>query len=179
MKTIFTSLDLEMNQPSGRIIQIGVSVGDLITGEKLGAFDKLVSPGEALAPRIVTLCGITEQDIADKGVSLSEAYRELQEFLAPFSEVRQLNPLTWGGGDSMTLRSQAGVQDERWLFGRRWIDVKTVYTAWQHSQGREAIGGLSTSLKRMGLKFEGRPHSAEADAWNTFRMYLKLQSLLK
>ena len=179
MKTIFTSLDLEMNQPSGRIIQIGVSVGDLTTGEKLGAFERLIDPEESIDPRIVLLCGITDQDISSKGISLAEAYQELQDFLLPFSEVRQLNPLTWGGGDSITLRSQARVQDERWLFGRRWIDVKTVYTAWQHSQGREAIGGLSTSLKRMGLKFEGRPHSAEADAWNTFRMYLKLQSLLK
>lgn len=179
MKTIFTSIDLEMNQPSGKIIQIGVSVGNILTGEKLGAFEKVVSPGEPLDPRIVILCGITEQDISSKGVPLTEAYQELQDFLLPFSDVRQLNPLTWGGGDSMALRSQVGVQDERWLFGRRWTDVKTVYTAWQHSRGREAIGGLSTSLKQMGMKFEGRPHSAEADAWNTFRMYFKLQSLLK
>lgn len=177
-KSVCIALDLEMNQPSGAIIQVGLAAGDLRTGECLGSLEVLVSPGEPLSPSIIKLCGITDAMLAAEGVSLSAAHDRILEFLAPFAASRQLNPLTWGGGDSDTLRKQLGKDGETWAFGRRWIDTKTVYVAWQHAHGREARGGLRSSMKQLGLKFEGRAHTAAADAWNTFRMYRKLTQLM-
>ena len=44
MKELLVSLDLELNQPSRRIIQIGAVVGNIRTGEIVSRFDSKVSP---------------------------------------------------------------------------------------------------------------------------------------
>jgi len=50
-----TSLDLEMNQPSGKIIQIGAVVGDTATGEVSHRLRIYVNPGESVAQMITDL----------------------------------------------------------------------------------------------------------------------------
>jgi inhibitor of KinA sporulation pathway (predicted exonuclease) len=175
---LYVSLDLEFNQPSQRIIQIGATLGDIHTGARLGRFSVFVNPGEPLAPEIADLCGIAPGVLETAG-DLSEAYGQLQHWLKPFKDERRLNPLTWGGGDSESLRQALGLEDERWLFGRRWVDVKTVYVAYQDTQGSQTTGGLATSMKRLGLHFDGRKHDAADDAWNTFRMYRRLLELMR
>lgn len=172
------ALDLEMNQPSGRIIQIGAVLGELESGREVSRCAVWVNPDEPLAPAISKLVGVRQQTLESEGLALAAAYEELCLWLAPWEVERGLNPLTWGGGDSQTLAEQvaaAGVVfDGRWLFGRRWLDVKTLYTAWRHSQGLGAVGGLARSLRPLGLSFEGRKHRADDDAWNTFRAYHRL-----
>jgi inhibitor of KinA sporulation pathway (predicted exonuclease) len=78
------------------------------------------------------------------------------------------NPITWGGGDSLCLRDQLGLAEERFLFGRRFFDVKTLYQSYQLSQGQKIANGLSKAMAKMGLNFKGRKHTADADAENTF-----------
>ena len=176
-KPYCVSLDLEMNQPSGRIIQVGAVVGDLRNAQVLSRFSAFVNPEEPLAPTISDLCGITPETLEIAG-SLSEAYELLTQWLEPFSQERQLNPLTWGGGDSASLRDQLSLHDVPWIFGRRWLDVKTVYIAWQHSRGVIPVGGLAPSMKKVGLGFKGRKHDAADDALNTFVMYHRLLELM-
>lgn len=178
MKPLFVSFDLEFNQPSQRIIQLGAAVGDARTGALLSRFSVYVNPQEQLSPEISKLCGIT-QGAVDIAGTLPEAYEQLQRWLAPFADERQLNPLTWGGGDSAQLRQALGLADERWVFGRRWIDVKTVYAGYRHSRNLEANGGLRTSMKQVGLSFLGRQHDAADDSVNTWRMYYRLLQLLR
>lgn len=168
------ALDLEMNQPSGRIIQIGAVVGDLATGRVLDTFSVLVDPQEPLSDRISALTGISPDALLTQGVPLAGAYARLAAWLEPFKDTRQLNPLTWGGGDSRELREQLALADDRWLFGRRWLDVKTVYAAWRHAQGKRGDGGLARSMTKLGLRFQGRKHDARDDALNTFSMYIAL-----
>lgn len=178
MKELLVSLDLEMNQPSGRIIQIGACLGNVRTGELLSRFDVKVNPFETLDPRITALTGITQREV-DAADSLPAAYRSLSAWLLPHADTRVLNPLTWGGGDSETLREQLNMQDERWLFGRRWIDVKTLYVAWRMVQGKDIQGGLAKAMTKLGLSFQGRKHNATDDAVNTFRMYCALLARFK
>lgn len=178
-KPLLVALDLEMNQPSGRIIQIGACVGQWLTGEIVSSFSQLARPAmEPLDPHIVDLTGITSERMAREGVSLEEAYARLQAWLAPYREQRHLNPLTWGGGDSLTLREQLGFGDERWAFGRRWLDVKTVYQTWRMLQNKPIEGGLAKAMTKLGLAFIGRKHDAKDDAVNTFRMYHALLKAL-
>ena len=40
-------------------------------------------------------------------------------------------------------------------------------------------GGLSTTMKRYGLKFQGRAHDAQIDAENTFRIYNHMLYLVR
>lgn len=172
-KPLIVALDLEMNQPSGRIIQIGAVLGNVVTGEVIAGFDAKVNPLEPLDERIAKLTGITADELA-AAPTLASAGEALKEWLAPYAEQRTLNPLTWGGGDTETLRAQLGATDERWLFGRRWIDVKTLYAAWRMAQGKDVSGGLAKAMTKLKLAFRGRKHNALDDALNTFRMYRAL-----
>jgi len=173
MKELMVSLDLEMNQPSQRIIQIGAVLGNVRTGEVLSRFDSKVNPYESLDLRIVLLTGIKQKDV-DQAPGLSDAYGLLKSWLEPYAATRMLNPLTWGGGDSDTLREQLGLDGETWLFGRRWIDAKTLFSAWRTARGQDGQGGLARSMTKLGLNFVGKKHNAQHDAENTFRIYRAL-----
>lgn len=45
---ILTAVDLELNQPSGKIIQIGACKGNIETGEVISSFSCFVDPQEPL-----------------------------------------------------------------------------------------------------------------------------------
>jgi DNA polymerase III epsilon subunit-like protein len=73
MKELLVSLDLELNQPSRRIIQIGAVVGNIRTGEIVSRFDSKVSPDEELSPAIAKLTKIKQEEV-DVAPKLREAY---------------------------------------------------------------------------------------------------------
>ncbi len=173
-----TCLDLEFNQPSGKIIQIGAVVGDTNTGEVTHRLRVYVNPDEPVAPYITELTGITQTQIDKEGVSLHDAYLQLKEFHLKYSTF--INPVTWGGGDSQAVYDRLDQSDkDTWCFGRRWIDAKTIHVTRQISEGRVLSGGLSTSMKAYGLKFQGRKHDAQDDAENTFRIYMAMLRTFK
>jgi len=173
-----TCLDLELNQPSGKIIQIGAVVGDTANGDILDRYRAYVNPSEPLQEFITNLTGITEDDIKTKGTDIVTAYKGLKEM-----HIRHdcfINPLTWGGGDSAELLEQLPHDDNiQWPFGRRWIDAKTVHVSKMISDGKVLSGGLSTSMKAYNLKFQGRAHDALDDAENTWRIYYHMIYLMK
>lgn len=187
---IFTALDLEMNQPSGKIIQIGAVVGNILTGEIIDKFRLHVNPHEQLGfcnditKSITDLTGITQEEV-DNAPDLEEAYKQLREFHKKHNSF--INPITWGGGDAEEIRRQLPcpinktwvIESHSWPFGRRWIDVKTLYVSWRLQYGKPPVGGLAKAMTNVGLKFEGRKHDAESDALNTFRMYKRMLELFK
>ena len=174
-----TSLDLEMNQPSGKIVQIGAVVGDTDTGEITQRLRIYVNPGEPIVPFITELCGITQEQIDNDGMPLDDAYQILKDFHRKYTEF--LNPITWGGGDSAEVREQLSpAAREDWCFGRRWIDAKTlVVSRMIGKENKVYSGGLGTAMKRFGLKFDGRKHDAQDDAENTFKIYHHMLYLMR
>lgn len=176
---VFTSLDLEMNQPSGKIIQIGAVVGNIKTGEIFEKLSVFVNPKEDLSPMIITLTGIT-QDMVDSGVTLEEAYTKLKDMHVKHNAF--VNAVTWGGGDSKELGDQLKLENNNftgWCFGRRWIDVKTLYVSWRIANGQTIQGGLKNSCKKLGVPFQGPAHRADMDALNTFFAYKKILEMIK
>jgi DNA polymerase III alpha subunit (gram-positive type) len=174
-----TSLDLELNQPSGKIVQIGAVVGDTDTGEITQRLRIYVNPGEPIAPFITELCGITQEQIDNEGMPLDDAYQLLKDFHRKYTDF--LNPLTWGGGDSAEVREQlSNKAREDWCFGRRWIDAKTLAVSRMIARENKVLsGGLSSVMKRYGLKFDGRAHDAQDDAENTFKIYHHMLYLMR
>ena len=172
-----TCLDLEMNQPSGKIIQIGAVIGDTSSGIISDRIRIYVNPGELLNPEIGNLCDISQENL-DAGISLSDAYLQLKTF---HKNSDFINPVTWGGGDSQELYDQLDPNiRENYCFGRRWIDAKTMaVTRMIAREDRVYSGGLSSTMKRYGLKFQGRPHDAQTDAENTFRIYNHMLYLVR
>lgn len=175
---IYLSLDLEMNQPSGAIVQIGAVVGEVLTGEILGTFSKYVSlpEGEELNPFIIKLCNIDLDTYESEKIDLKDAYIALLDFRSKYEVER--NPITWGGGDSDYLYKQTyvacGNELKNWPFGRRWVDIKTVFQMYCIANGIKHQSGLSKSLTKLGLRFSGTKHNALDDAKNTFYAATKL-----
>lgn len=122
----FISFDLEMNQPSRKIIQIGACIGNIHTANVSKKIRIYVNPQEEITEFITNLTGITNKIIKQEGISIQDAYKTLCEIIKiekPF-----MNPITWGRSDSIELRDELGItSDEFFIFGRRWIDVKTLF----------------------------------------------------
>jgi inhibitor of KinA sporulation pathway (predicted exonuclease) len=165
--TIFTALDLEMNQPSGTIIQVGAVIGDIFTGQIFAEMSSCVKTSEQIRPDITQLTGIEQSDV-DSARTLPEVYAELAKLHKEYGAF--VNPLTWGGGDSAELKAQLP-KEVPWCFGRRWIDVKTLFVSWRIANKQPIQGGLAKSMTKVDLQFKGRKHNAVDDAKNTLFMY--------
>lgn len=176
---IFTSLDLEMAQPSGKIISIGYAIGNIETGEILASDDLFVKIDEPLTSFIIQLTGITDDLLNEKGIDLLTAYNKLKD--KHLEHKSFINAVTWGGGDTQAIADQLKTsgQQFKWCFGRRWIDVKTVYVSRQMALKKDFKGGLAKSMLKMGLKFEGAKHRSKDDAIQTFKMYKALLNEFK
>lgn len=186
----YLSLDLEMNQPTDTIIQIGAVVGNIYTGEILEEYSQVVYTDEKLCtdPEICDipkLTGITDERILKEGIPLGKAYEQLRDLHKKHNCMR--NPIVWGGGDTKCLKEQvqkfygrrfsAGYGDndgEMFCFGHRWFDAKTLMQTVLLKHRQRIQGGLARSMLKVGLKFEGKKHDAMYDALNTFRIYCKL-----
>jgi inhibitor of KinA sporulation pathway (predicted exonuclease) len=176
---IFLAIDLEMNQPSGKIIQIGACVGNIATGQILDKLSIFVNPGEPIVPFITELTGITDDDVRNAG-TLEEAYNRVKKMHANYDCF--VNPITWGGGDDRELLKQLKEENphfEGWCFGRRHIDTKTLFVSWRFANGQPIQGGLARSMTKVGLAFRGQKHDGCDDAVNTFYMYCAMLKLLK
>lgn len=177
------ALDLEMNQPSGKIIQIGAVFGNLQTGELITEFNVFTQINEQVSEYIEQLTGITNAQLAQLGVPLPTAARQ---FCQVWDSVRQTGEpwrqaLTWGGNDVAELKSQLSGQAVSLPFSHRHIDVKTWFALDVLRGGRASLhktkGGLEKVMQRYGLRFEGTPHNALDDARNTFRLAVHMIQL--
>lgn len=178
---VFTAIDLEMNQPSKKIISVGAVVGNIKTGKIFQKMNVFVNPHEQLNPGIIELTGITQKDV-DNGFTLEEAYNKIKAMHENYFSF--VNPIVWGGGDSVELKEQIlkenpNFDETQWCFGRRWIDAKTLYVSWRLANGKTMAGGLAKALTKVGLKFQGRIHNSADDSENTFYIYRIMLNLMK
>jgi len=172
----FLSLDLEFNQPSQKIIQVGITIGSLTESEDKWIKEKwYVDPGEPISDYIIKLTGITQSDISRYAVSYQTIATDLINLINKHNCF--VNPVTWGGGDCESLLHAFRSNSVDFpKFGRRWIDVKTIITFDQITKGKAICGGLSSALGSVKLHFKGNPHQADDDAFNTLRL---LSALVK
>jgi len=170
------TLDLEMNQPSNRIIQVGIIAADLYTGEIKEELSMYINPKEQLSEYIINLTGIT-QDQVDNGIELENAHKVLLDFKKRHNCFH--NPITWGCGDTETLLKQLGIDKKDYVFGRSFFDAKKLFQTYCLVNELKLQSGLSKSMNRLGLTFEGRKHDAKYDARNTFKIYRYLMQFLK
>ena len=170
----FLALDLELNQPSGKIIQVGIAIGDKNTRFEDYVVRKwYIDPQEPISVFINDLTGITDSDIRAEAYSHEHVARELSELIKEHKVF--VNPVTWGGGDSVELLAEFCKNHADFLhFGRRWIDIKTWYTYLMLTRGKAASGGLASAMGYFKLHFKGKAHRADVDAANTLALFFKL-----
>lgn len=171
-----------MNQPSGKIIQIGAVFGNLISGKIYEKLSLFINPGEPINSEIKELTGISDEDVSG-GVPLVEGYERLEALHHKYCSFT--NPLVWGGGDSDHLRQQIEVcqpnyfSEKLYCFRRRWLDIKSLFQMYCVANDLKMRSGLQNSMAKAGLSFEGHNHNACDDALNTFLVAHKLVALLK
>lgn len=181
-RVIFTVLDLELNQASTgpKIIQIGAVVGNLETGQILDKLSLFIDPKEPLEPYITQLTKIRQSDV-DGTHTLLEAYNKLSLFHAKHGSF--VNLVQWGQGDSLALKEQLILEnpsiDIKWPFGRRDIDVKTIYSGWRLANSLPPTGGLSRAAAQLKIKFKGQAHNALFDAENTWYVFCEILKKFK
>lgn len=183
--TRYLSLDLELNtkdEKTTHLIEVGISIGsyqeEIIHSQSWYIKPTFDLKGQIiteynLSEHIIELTGITQNDYAKNAVPTSIVAQEIKNLIdkhQPF-----VNPLTWGCGDTTELINtfkQEGIYFPH--FGRRFIDVKTLYLFVEAAKGRSLSGGLRKSMNRCGIKFLGNSHRASTDAENTLRFYFHL-----
>ena len=174
----YLAIDLELNNKNDgttpKIIQVGVAFGSPLRPDEIETHSWYLDPQEPISPFITQLTGITDEIIQEKAVPHNKLAEELGMLIS--WEKCFVNPVVWGGGgegnDATELKDEFR---ERRIdfpyFGRRVIDVKTLYVFQQMVQGKTPSGGLRKSMNSYGLKFQGTPHNAEDDAFNTLRFF--------
>ena len=170
----FLALDLESNQPSGKIIQVGIAIGDKNTRFEDYVVRKwYIDPQEPISEFINDLTGITDADIRAESYSHDYVARELSELIKEHKCF--VSPVQWGGGDSVELLAEFCKNHVDFPhFGRRWIDVKTFYTYLMLTRGKAPSGGLASAMSHFKLHFKGAAHRADVDAQNTLALFFKL-----
>jgi len=168
---IVASIDLELTQPSERIIEIGITLGKVEDRSIIETRSYFINPQEQLTDYIIDLTSIKQSDV-DKAPTLSEAYGSIMSWLK--SNKIHKSAIVWGGDDVRLLKEQVKEFNPNladWCFGHRIIDVKTLVQAYHCSKRVTMQGGLRKSFERFGLEFEGTPHRADVDSLNTLKMY--------
>jgi inhibitor of KinA sporulation pathway (predicted exonuclease) len=174
----FISIDLELNNKQDgttpKIIQVGVSIGSPVRPDDIKTFSWYLDPEEKISPFITKLTGIDNQLIKEKAVP----HQIVAEELGALININKcfVNPVLWGGNNSINDASE--LKDEFRernihfpFFGRRVLDVKTLYVFNQITQGKSPSGGLRKSMIAYGIDFQGQSHRADIDALNTLRFF--------
>lgn len=179
---IYCSLDLEMEQPSGRIISVGIAMLSDATDFNY-AEDFMITPDAPLSDFIKGLTGL-DDSMYDWNKSRQQCYQDMlnkiDSVMASTAEKFSHEWITWGQGDVSTLRQEIHLYRDRigeqTIFPRRCTDVKTLVLFEKHVAGQTSSSrmGLKTALAQYGLKFEGHTHRSIDDAKMTLQLFLSL-----
>ena len=175
----YFALDLELNNLKNgevpKIIQVGIAIGSPTNSSDIKRCNWFLNPEEAISPFITQLTGITDDMVQNQSVTHEQLVKEMGALINVYDCFP--NPITWGQGDAIELKSEFAQRSIHFpFFGRRIIDVKTTYVFLEQVNGRSPSGSLSKSMRRYGMSFSGTPHNAEDDAHNTLRFYFHLMN---
>lgn len=161
-------LDLEMNQPSDLIIQIGAICLDLKTGTRLGGFDCFANPGELPSQFITELTGITTDDI-ESSPPLDQVLMDFWTWCEGMQCGMQLG--AWGGDVNELIEQSKTIgiwKNRKYPKNLNIKELSKVYRA-ALPQSKKS-GGLRATMEAFGMEFEGEQHRAYTDAYNTARL---------
>jgi inhibitor of KinA sporulation pathway (predicted exonuclease) len=149
------------------IIEIGVCMLDIQTGERLERESILVKPIRSKVSGFCTkLTTLTQQQV-EQGVAFAEACKIL---------VKKFNSSerTWasyGEYDRTMFEEQCADLGVSYPFSSRHINVKNIFAVFH---GLEKEVGMANALELRGMALEGTHHRGGDDAWNTAKLLSEL-----
>ena len=171
--------DLEANQPSSKIIEIGAVKLLRDGGIHPSKFSQLVKIDEPLGTcdtrsgtvTITELTGITQQMLDEGGVPFKEGLRLFKEWSS--SETTNILLASWGAWDCPCLRDNCEAHSLQYPFRGKSMDLKNIGIWMNLITGKKVKSdGLGSMMKAWGVKFEGNKHRACDDAFNTAKLML-------
>ena len=147
------------------IIEIGAVIYDSIVGKTVADFQSYVKP--LRHPRLTDFCqrltGINQRQV-DEAPTFSEAFLNFSAWVQEFQDIIFLH---WGSYDRKALEADCRFHGIPYTLPSKSLDFKKFFHR-KLNIGKRA--GLNETLNKVGLKFEGKPHSALSDAKNTCRL---------
>ena len=144
---------------SSEIIEIGLCVLDVATGERTDNLGILVKPERSSMSDYCQKLTTITPEMLEGGVSFREACSLLVE---QFDSTHR----TWasyGDFDRVKLLQQCEAWGVPYPFGRSHINVKNLFAL---QQGLSEEVGLQKAAAMLGFPFEGTIHRGVDDAWN-------------
>ena len=162
MKTVV--IDLEMNQPSHRIIQIGAVAFDARQRKVTDEFSILVNPEEEVAEEIIELTGLDPV-----GIQQAEPLSSCLRYLFDWARGKGSLWVAWGSDIDLVLSEaqRLGIEPNRFQ-PFNMIPMARILRCSMSGSARR--GGLRKTMNAFNLEFEGRQHDALVDARNTARL---------
>ncbi|MFC0541963.1 exonuclease domain-containing protein [Kutzneria chonburiensis] len=157
----------EGSPPPGQvseIIEIGLTVVDLVARERLAKHRILVRPKASRVSGFCTsLTGLTQSEV-DGGVSFADACAQLVDE----HEAGRRGWASWGDYDRKQFTRQCRATGVPYPFGARHTNAKAVFAG----SGRQL--GMARALDVVGLLLEGRHHRGDDDSWNIAALVLHM-----
>jgi inhibitor of KinA sporulation pathway (predicted exonuclease) len=149
------------------IVEIGLTVVDVVAGERVGGRRVLVRPARSTVSEFCTeLTGLTQSEV-DGGVEFGEACRLLRDE----HSAGERGWASWGDYDRKQFQRQCDASGVDYPFADRHTNAKAVFTT---AFGLRRRPGMAQALDIAGLPLEGRHHSGVDDAWNIAALVLLL-----
>lgn len=174
----FISVDIECNQPSGKIIQIGAAAFDTNIPEEVERVDIHIDPGEPINwDHQIRADGLTLGDLLPydqiyvnmASMTPKEGFELFWDFVSESRCGKKF--IQWGSGDMERIRNESDDLCVDYPKGLRVVDLKGLYQLFFQPAMKLPKGfGLGTAMENCGLIFRGIPHDASADAYNTGRL---------
>lgn len=156
----------EGDPPPGQeneIIEIGLCVLDVTTGERLDNPSILVRPTRSTVSEYCTRLTTLTQEEVDAGVSLAEAC----ELLKTKYQSKKRLWASYGDYDRWQFEKDCQRQGIEYPFGHSHLNVKSLFAV-VYNLRREV--GLDRAMRMLGFPLEGTHHRGGDDAWNIARI---------
>ncbi|MBO1345989.1 MAG: exonuclease domain-containing protein [Hormoscilla sp. GUM202] len=156
--------------PAGQeneIIEIGICVVDIISGQAIEKDSILVKPERSQVSEFCTQLTTLTQSQVDKGISFAEACLLLRKNYNTHQRVWA----SYGEYDKRQFERQCLARSIKYPFGPKHINVKNLF-AIINAMDREV--GMARALEILNLPLEGTHHRGGDDAWNIGRILSRL-----
>lgn len=172
---IFTFVDLELTQPSVKIIEIGAVAVDFRPNgccETMSEFQTYCQPNESITEYITNLTGISDETVKD-APSIEDS---LVSFWAWSKKNKTAQYVAWGTDMELIRRAswEHGVHFKR----TRELDLKSMTYWFLLHRNMSHRGGLAKTMGMLGIDFDGVAHSALTDAKNTSKLGIHIFGLI-
>ena len=154
------------------ILDIGLVEIDLVNKKIIKQDKFLIKPEMSNVSNFCTkLTSITNEQVEKHGISLYKAFSHLDSKY----NLKESHWGSWGVFDKTHLTKECKLKGIEFPFSKNHKDIQKCFSKLQQNKNR--LYSVENALKEIGIQFEGTPHRADIDAYNTAIICLNMSRL--